>query len=114
MVHPVPHGISVPTTRTAPLSLPRAATAPRGQRDGYRRARFGDLRRGVCLYPLIGLIAWPLLIIGRSLGRLGRQKATSGTATNGTSARAGVILCDIALLICLGWVALFATGMPST
>jgi hypothetical protein len=55
--------------------------------------------------PLIGLIAWPLVIIGVVLSGVGLSKAKRGEANNLGLAVAGLVTSAIGLILCIAWVA---------
>ena len=57
--------------------------------------------------PLIGVVAWPLVILGLVFSLIGYGRGRSGRATNKGLALAGAILSVIGLLICIVWVAAF-------
>lgn len=54
--------------------------------------------------PLIGVVAWPLVIIGLVLSVVGIAKARKTRASKGL-AIAGTVLSAIGLLVCIVWVA---------
>ncbi|RCW43326.1 hypothetical protein DFQ14_107216 [Halopolyspora algeriensis] len=58
------------------------------------------------LIPIIGVIAWPLAILGLIFGILGILRARKGAATNKGLAIAGTVLAAIGLVICIIWTAL--------
>jgi cytoskeletal protein RodZ len=57
--------------------------------------------------PLIGVVAWPLVILGIVLGGVGFARVRSGKATNKGLTIAGVVLSIIGLVICIVWTAAF-------
>lgn len=57
--------------------------------------------------PLIGVIAWPLVILGLIFALIGLGRARRGRATNLGLAVAGVVLSSIGLVICILWAAAF-------
>ena len=57
--------------------------------------------------PVIGVVAWPLVILGLVLGLVGVSKANRGQATNKGLAVAGIALSAIGLAICVLWAAVF-------
>jgi uncharacterized membrane protein len=61
--------------------------------------------------PLIGVIAWPLVILGLIFSLVGLTRATKGRATNKGLAIAGVVLSVIGLIICILWVAAFGKAV---
>jgi uncharacterized iron-regulated membrane protein len=64
--------------------------------------------------PIVGVIAWPLVIIGLILGVLGVLRANRGQATNRGGAIAGVACSALGLVICFAWATLFAAAIPVT
>ncbi|SFS90923.1 hypothetical protein [Saccharopolyspora flava] len=63
-----------------------------------------------------GPVAWLTMlfggIIGIGLGAVGVLRAHVGKASNPTTAKVGITLSLIALIICVGWVLLNATSLP--
>ncbi|MFT7836376.1 MmpS family transport accessory protein [Saccharothrix sp. BKS2] len=57
--------------------------------------------------PVIGVVAWPLVILGLVLGLVGWARADRGRATNKGLAIAGVALSAVGLVICVLWAAVF-------
>ena len=55
--------------------------------------------------PIIGIIAWPLVIIGVVLSGVGLSYANNGKANNKGMAVAGLVVSIIGLVICIVWVA---------
>jgi hypothetical protein len=64
--------------------------------------------------PIVGVIAWPLVIIGLVLGVLGVVRANRGRATNRGVAIGGVACSALGLVICFAWATLFAAALPAT
>ncbi|GAB3393109.1 DUF4190 domain-containing protein [Amycolatopsis echigonensis] len=54
--------------------------------------------------PLIGFIAWPLVILGIIFSALGFARTRSGKATNKGLSIAGLVLSVIGLVMCIVWV----------
>jgi hypothetical protein len=54
--------------------------------------------------PFVGVIAWPMVIIGLVLSGVGMSKAQKGQANNLGLAIAGLVTSAIGLLICIVWV----------
>ncbi|MEJ2854734.1 MULTISPECIES: MmpS family transport accessory protein [unclassified Saccharothrix] len=83
--------------------------APRPPQNGLGTAGFvlGLLGLLFSFIPIIGLVAWPLVILGLVLGGLGAAKASRGLATNKGLAVAGVVLSAVGLVVCILWVAVF-------
>ena len=55
--------------------------------------------------PLIGVIAWPLVILGVIFSALGLDRANKRRATNKGLAIAGLVLSIIGLVFCVLWAA---------
>lgn len=53
--------------------------------------------------PFIGLISWPLVIIGVVLSGIGLNYANQGRADNKGMAIAGLVVSIIGLVICILW-----------
>ncbi|MFI6305827.1 DUF4190 domain-containing protein [Amycolatopsis thailandensis] len=61
--------------------------------------------------PLIGVIAWPLVIVGLILAGVGYSRAKSGAATNKGLALTGIILSAVGLVICILWTVMFSKAV---
>lgn len=57
--------------------------------------------------PLIGVVAWPLVILGIVFSAIGISKAVKGTATNKGLAIAGLVVSIVGLVVCILWVAVW-------
>ena len=57
--------------------------------------------------PLVGVVAWPLVILGLIFSLIGYGRGRRGHATNKGLALAGAIVSAVGLLICILWVAAF-------
>ena len=57
--------------------------------------------------PLIGVVAWPLVILGIIFSAIGISKATKGRATNKGLAIAGLVVSVVGLVVCILWVAVW-------
>jgi len=57
--------------------------------------------------PLIGVVAWPLVILGIIFSAVGISKAAKGRATNKGLAIAGLVVSIVGLVICILWVAVW-------
>lgn len=66
------------------------------------------------LIPLIGVIAWPMVIIGLVLGVLGILRAQAGVADNRGVAISGTVLSAVGLAFCLLYTAAFASTVSDT
>jgi hypothetical protein len=64
--------------------------------------------------PIIGVIAWPMVILGLIFGVLGIQRARKGQATNQGIAIAGTALSALGLFICVIWTAAFGASVATT
>ncbi|WP_341867693.1 DUF4190 domain-containing protein [Amycolatopsis kentuckyensis] len=70
--------------------------------------------------PIIGVIAWPMVILGLIFGIVGTLRANRGQASNKGLAITAVVLSAIGLVICVLWTAAFgkavndaANGLPT-
>jgi len=83
--------------------------APPQPRNGLGTAGFvlGLIGMIFSFIPFIGIVAWPLVIIGLVLSVLGLVRATKGLASNKGLAIAGVVLSLIGLVMCILYTALF-------
>ena len=57
--------------------------------------------------PLIGIVAWPLVILGIIFSAVGISKASKGRATNKGLAIAGLVVSVVGLVICILWAAVW-------
>lgn len=57
--------------------------------------------------PLIGVVAWPLVILGIIFSAVGISKAVKGRATNKGLAIAGLVVSVVGLVVCILWVAVW-------
>lgn len=55
--------------------------------------------------PIVGVIAWPLVILGLIFSIIGLNRARSGKASNKGLCLAGIITSALGLLMCIIWVA---------
>lgn len=96
---------------TAPAPHPTGQAAQ--PRNGLGVAGFvlGLLAALFSLIPIIGVIAWPLAILGLIFGILGVLRARKGVATNKGLAIAGTVLSAIGLVICIAWVAIAGSAI---
>lgn len=58
--------------------------------------------------PLIGIVAWPLVITGLVLGLIAMPQINRGERSGYGLALAGMITAGIGLLICVGYLLLFS------
>ncbi|MFE6610972.1 DUF4190 domain-containing protein [Amycolatopsis sp. NPDC057786] len=61
--------------------------------------------------PFVGVIAWPLVIVGLILAGIGFSRAKSGVATNKGLALTGIILSAVGLVICILWTVVFSKAV---
>jgi uncharacterized protein DUF4352 len=66
------------------------------------------------LIPIIGIIAWFLVIPGLVFAAIGFARARKGQATNTGLAIAGIVLSLVGLLFCILYAAAFAAAVPDT
>lgn len=99
--------MSVPTIPSPSYQPQLPPTSPLQPRDGMGTAGFvlGLLAAIFALIPIIGVIAWPLSILGLVFGIVGISRARRGVANNKGLAVAGTVLAAIALVLCLAWTA---------
>ncbi|MGB3442524.1 MAG: MmpS family transport accessory protein [Actinophytocola sp.] len=57
--------------------------------------------------PLIGVVAWPLVILGIIFSAIGISKAVKGRATNKGLAIAGLVVSVVGLVVCILWTAVW-------
>ena len=57
--------------------------------------------------PLIGVVAWPLVILGIIFSAIGISKAAKGRATNKGLAITGLVLSVVGLVVCILWAAVW-------
>ena len=58
--------------------------------------------------PVIGVVAWPLVILGIVFSAVGMSKASKGRATNKGLAIAGLVVSIVGLIICIVWAVAFS------
>jgi hypothetical protein len=96
---------------------PSADLQSQGQppRNGLGTAGFvlGLVGLLLSFIPFIGVVAWPLVIVGLVLSVVGIVRASSGKATNRGLAIAGAILSVIGLVVCIAY-AMFAAAVVTT
>ena len=96
------------------MSYPTMPAAPpeyrvEQPRNGLGTAGFvlGLIGLLISFLPIVGVVAWPLVILGLIFSLVGYSRGRSGRATNKGLALAGVILSVIGLVVCVLWVAVF-------
>lgn len=60
--------------------------------------------------PLIGVVAWPLVILGIIFSAIGIAKASKGRATNKGLSIAGIVVSIIGLVVCILWAWVWKTA----
>ncbi|MGW0521501.1 MmpS family transport accessory protein [Crossiella sp. NPDC003009] len=60
--------------------------------------------------PFIGVIAWPLVILGLIFSVIGLIRVNKGRANNKGMAIAGIAVSAIGLLVCIAWAAVFGAA----
>lgn len=58
--------------------------------------------------PLVGVVAWPLVVLGLILSLVGLGRVRKGRATNKGLAIAGIIVSVLGLVVCIVWVAVIS------
>ena len=83
-------------------TLPPQPTAPK---NGLGTAGFvlGLLGLLFSFLPIIGVVAWPLVILGVIFSGIGFARARAGKATNRGLAIAGLVVSVLGLVICIVW-----------
>ncbi|PRY43514.1 MmpS family transport accessory protein [Umezawaea tangerina] len=91
------------------MTTPTLPPLPTQPRNGLGTAGFvlGLLGFFFSFIPFIGVIAWPLVVLGLVLSLVGLSRTSRGTANNKGLAIAGVVLSALGLLVCVLWVAVF-------
>ncbi len=94
---------------SAPIFQPQLVVQPR---NGVGTAGFvlGLIGFLFSFIPIIGIIAWPLVIVGLVLSLVGVARAAKGVATNRGMAIAGAVLSVLGLIVCVLWTALFGAA----
>ena len=93
---------------TMPAAAPQAPATP--PRNGLGTTGFvlGLLGLLFSFVPIVGVVAWPLVILGLIFSLIGFVRTRSGRATNKGLAIAGVVLSVVGLVICIVWAAGFS------
>jgi hypothetical protein len=91
---------------SAPIFPPQQVVQPR---NGVGTAGFvlGLVGLLFSFIPIIGVVAWPLVIVGLVLSIVGISRASKGIANNRGLAVAGAVLSAIGLAVCVLWTAFF-------
>jgi hypothetical protein len=103
MSYPQPPSAHYPPQYQPPLPPPREPQNGLGI-AGFVLGLVGLL---FSFIPIIGMIAWPMVIIGLVLGIVGLSKANNGQANNKGMAISGIALSALGLVVCILWVAVF-------
>jgi hypothetical protein len=96
--------MSVPIFQPQPVVQPRNGVGT----AGFVLGLIGFLFSFV---PIIGVVAWPLVIVGLVLSVVGVSRASKGIANNRGLAIAGAVLSVIGLVVCVLWTALFGAAV---
>jgi hypothetical protein len=99
-----------------PQHPPHYPPPPSPPQNGFGTAAFvlGLLGLLFSFIPIIGVIAWPLVLLALVFGGIGIAKAGSGRATNRGLAIAGLACAAFGLLICIAYAAAFSAAVSST
>lgn len=91
--------------RSAPPG--RDGPPPAISRNGFAIAGFvlGMVGLIFSLIPVIGLVAWPLVILGVVFGTLGLLRVRRSSAPHASLAVIGVVLSALGLIVCVAWTA---------
>lgn len=97
--------MSVPSIPSAPIPPAQQSRQAPPPRNGLGTAGFvlGLVGLLFSFLPLIGVVAWPLVVLGLVFSAIGFARARSGRATNGALSIAGVVLSVVGLVICVFW-----------
>jgi hypothetical protein len=84
-------------------------TTPAAPRNGLGTAGFvlGLVGLLIAIIPIVGIVAWPMVILGLIFSIIGFTRARKGVATNKGLAIAGIVLSALGLLVCVLWAAAF-------
>ncbi|WP_345379739.1 hypothetical protein [Pseudonocardia yuanmonensis] len=104
-----------PSAQVPPQYAPVPPPAPQ-PRNGLGTAGFvlGLLALLFAWIPFVGVIGWPLSVLGLILSGFGLQRVTTGRADNKGLSVAGLALSAIALLVCVLWATAFASAVSET
>ena len=96
---------------TGPLYPAAVASAP--ARNGLGTAGFvlGLIGLIFSPIPIVGVIAWPLVILGLIFSLIGLSRANRRVASNKGLAVAGVVCSAVGLVMCILWVAAFGKAV---
>lgn len=96
--------MSYPTMPDAPVQQPMRQPKNGLGTTGFVLGLVGAIFSPI---PVIGVVAWPLVILGIIFSALGFVRTRSGVATNTGLSIAGLVLSIIGLVICILWVVAF-------
>lgn len=104
--------MSTSTYPSPSYNYPQPQHQPPQPRNGMGTAGFvlGLLAALFSTIPIVGVIGWPLSILGLVFGILGIARARKGEATNKGLAIAGTVLASIGLVLCIAWTAAFGAA----
>ncbi len=104
------------TVSYAPLPPSPAMPLPSQPKNGLGTAGFvlGLVGLIFAFIPLIGIIAWPMTILGLIFGIVGTMRASRGQASNKGLAITAVVLSAIGLVICFVWTLAFGKAVSDT
>lgn len=96
-----------PTTNPEPV---------RPQRNGFGVAALvlGIVGTFFAFIPIIGVIAWPIVIVGVVLGAVGLHQVMRGTASNKGVTITGLALSSFGLVLCFLWTVFFGSVIAHT
>jgi len=92
-------------------SGPRIPDEPPRNGFGTTALVLGILGLLFSLVPFVGVIAWPLVILGLIFGVLGIVRVSRGKADNRGVAISGTVLSALGLLVCVLYVSAFASAV---
>jgi hypothetical protein len=100
----------------APMPPSPPMPAPAQLKNGLGTAGFvlGLVGLIFAFIPIIGVIAWPMVILGLIFGIVGTLRANRGQASNKGLAITAVVLSVLGLVICVVWTAAFGKAVSDT
>src|SRR5262249_6874300 len=86
---------------------PQAAPAP--PRNGIGTTGFVLGLVGLVLSPIpfVGIVAWPLVVLGLIFAAIGLARARKGIASNTGLSIAGIVVSVLGLGVCITWIFVF-------
>lgn len=97
-------------TSPTPVQQHQAPTQPRNGL-GVTGFVLGLIGLVFAFIPLIGVIAWPLVILGIIFSGIGFARTRSGKATNTGLSIAGLVVSVVGLVICILWTVAFGAAV---